>query len=934
MQLVAEKLVYAVENLFADEINQTKDKVKEHLSKQNCVAHAEIASMDCLHTLLQYHVWRLCHKTFVYEFHKYRESLSYPADPSSSKIFDQYVSMIDKEIVSKWFEKYDFLKKMITQSVKNTRSFIESVSQHFSNDAALLLSKGLIKSGAKLQSITPLESDPHNGSKVNLCLEFESSIKLLYKPRSLEVDVLIDNLFSETLKFDALQGHSPVPRTINRDKYGWQEFVQHTSINQLETSDAYYNLGLCAAVFSCLGATDLHDENIIFNGTFPYFVDLETSLQPKYHDGRGHSLPELMQGRIMRSIANTSIIPAKQLTLPHEILIGAINTPYPQETNEMVFTLKNAGTDAIDLAKEKITVKRTTVPITLVGNQPPDPLPFQKDFLNGYSDGYEKVMDKREQIYSTLTHIECSVRVVIRPTSQYYLMLDACLFPENLIDETTINKVLHYLKPPKLVRDSEIAKKTLKEEIRSIKAGDIPHFSIKANDKRLYSMDFVSNDIFDVSPANNAITMLQELSEEKLIHDQRIIAEGYSEIRIHESKYKNIEDLGYQSPLFSNALQKVTKDNPDPLVELIQSLAITTKGDNAETGWIGGVYGNIPISYDSIALISLHDTGGILFLLEHMKEYKQSSQEYIELLNQANKGLSSLRHAFSAQLESAPKSIISGASSLDFVFGHHLTRAKEIEDVATQLLSEDTAIGDAFIGLTGLGLTLASFSNTPNETLRELESKIFIESSSAMLPSDGIAHGNLGTIWSQFRLSYALKNMEKCNQLLEQALQISFPNSAGWCNGNAGLLMVLAEMASLLNQPIDLYEVAKRSTELFKDRPVDLSICHGAAGVLQSLLFAYQALGDSWYLSLANQYWENTLNLAKTNGFYTGEKNRDYLLGYFLGWSGVADSALMLKMYNNNKSIWFPLNLSSVSYQQNYAYKINPPKRNLEEMSQ
>ncbi|WP_079528018.1 type 2 lanthipeptide synthetase LanM [Halobacillus hunanensis] len=936
MQLVSERLVHAVESFFSDEIEKTNYKVKENLSRQDVVTHAEIASMDCLHTLLEFHVWRLCHKTFVYELHKYRESLSYPANPSSSKIFDRYVSLIDKELISNWFTKYDFLRKMVTQSVNNTCSFIEDVSHNFSRDATLLLSKGLISRGSKLQAITPLESDPHNGSKVNLCLEFKSSKKILYKPRSLEIDVLIDELFSDTLKFDTLQNYSPVPRTVNRGKYGWQEFVQHTPISQSETGSAYYNLGLCAAVFSCLGATDLHDENIIFNGIFPYVVDLETSLQPKY--GRSHSLHESMEEMISHSIANTSIIPAKQLTLPHEVLIGAINTPYPQVTNEMVFTLKNPGTDAVDLAKEKITVERTTVPITLTDNQAPDPLPFQEDFLNGYSDGYEKMMDKREQIYSKLTDIECLMRVVIRPTVQYYFMLDACLFPENLVDDASINQVLKYLKPPRLIRDSEIAKKTLEEEIRSIKNGDIPHFSIKANDKRLYSMDFVSNEIFDVSPANNAIKMLEELSQKRLLHDKRLIAEGYSDIRIHEADHKKTDDLGYQSPLFSNVLRKVTKDNPDPLIELIRSLSITTKTDNAQTGWIGGVYGNIPISYDSTALISLHDTGGILFLLEHMTEYEKTvtSPENINLFNQANKGLKSLRHAFSSQLESAPISIVSGYSSLDFIFNHNSNRVKGIEEIAMHFQSEETPRGDIFIGPTGIGLTLASFSDTPNQILRELESKICIENPSTMLSSDGLAHGNLGVIWAQFRLSFALKDIEGCKRFFKKASQISFPNTvntAGWCNGNAGLLMVLAEMASALNEQLDLYEVAKKSTALPKDRPIDLSICHGAAGVLQSLLFAYEALGDSWYLSLANQYWETVLDLANNNGFYTGEKNRDYLLGYFLGWSGVADSALLLKMYNNGDPAWFPLNLSSVSYQQNNIYKEHSCKEEFEEIS-
>lgn len=66
---------------------------------------------------------------------------------------------------------------------------------------------------------------------------------------------------------------------------------------------------------------------------------------------------------------------------------------------------------------------------------------------------------------------------------------------------------------------------------------------------------------------------------------------------------------------------------------------------------------------------------------------------------------------------------------------------------------------------------------------------------------------------------------------------------------------------------------------------------------------------------LANEYWLSVLKLIDINGYYTGEKNRDYLLGYFLGWSGMADSALLLKMYNEGSSPLIPLNLSSLDYQ-------------------
>src|SRR5699024_10154158 len=203
---------------------------------------------------------------------------------------------------------------MVTQTVNNTCSFIEDVCKNFSEDATLLLSKGLINRGSKLQAINPLDSDPHNNSKVILCFEFEPDKKVLYKPRSLEIDVLIDRLFYEILKFEELENCSPVPLTFHRGGYAWERFVHHTPINHSDRGKSYYNLGLCASVFSSIGATALHDENIIFDGVFPYVVDLETSIQPAY-SRECNKLNELMEETITNSIASTLIITTKLLTI-------------------------------------------------------------------------------------------------------------------------------------------------------------------------------------------------------------------------------------------------------------------------------------------------------------------------------------------------------------------------------------------------------------------------------------------------------------------------------------------------------------------------------------------------------------------------------------------------------------------------------------------
>src|SRR5699024_12259831 len=110
MQLVADILSIAVEDLFSNEIEYTNYRIKSYLSQQDVIPNDEMAFMDCLHTLLEYHGWRLCYITFVYECHEYRESISFLVDSLSLEEFHQYVRLIDKKFINNLFHKYESLK--------------------------------------------------------------------------------------------------------------------------------------------------------------------------------------------------------------------------------------------------------------------------------------------------------------------------------------------------------------------------------------------------------------------------------------------------------------------------------------------------------------------------------------------------------------------------------------------------------------------------------------------------------------------------------------------------------------------------------------------------------------------------------------------------------------------------------------------------------
>ena len=63
-------------------------------------------------------------------------------------------------------------------------------------------------------------------------------------------------------------------------------------------------------------------------------------------------------------------------------------------------------------------------------------------------------------------------------------------------------------------------------------------------------------------------------------------------------------------------------------------------------------------------------------------------------------------------------------------------------------------------------------------------------------------------------------------------------------------------------------------------------------------------------MDVAHDYWKRSLEHARRHGFHVGEPNKDHLVGYLLGWGGVAHSAVLLRAYESGDPAWVPISLT------------------------
>ncbi|GHO51856.1 type 2 lanthipeptide synthetase LanM family protein [Ktedonobacter robiniae] len=124
--------------------------------------------------------------------------------------------------------------------------------------------------------------DTHRGGRSVMLLKFRSGLQLVYKPKSLAIDVH----FQQLLQWLNEQGEGPAFRTLkllDRQTYGWSEFVTTPECSSEEEVKRFFvRQGRYLALLYALDASDFHGENVLAAGEHPVLVDLEALFHPRW----------------------------------------------------------------------------------------------------------------------------------------------------------------------------------------------------------------------------------------------------------------------------------------------------------------------------------------------------------------------------------------------------------------------------------------------------------------------------------------------------------------------------------------------------------------------------------------------------------------------------------------------------------------------------
>ncbi|GIJ73715.1 type 2 lanthipeptide synthetase LanM family protein [Virgisporangium ochraceum] len=326
--------------------------------------------------------------------------------------------------------------------------------------------------------------DSHRGGQT-VALVRCSGARLVYKPRSVAVDVALDRFLAGFLTGpDRIR----VPAVVVGDGYGWAAHVEHRyCADDAELHTFYRNLGHWLAVMRLLGGSDLHAENLVAAGPVPVVVDCETLFTPPPPERpSGYGLATDRAGALVgNTVLGTGLLPGRGLGLGWRgIDMSAIGSLPGQQPTSRLPVIVDDGTDLARMGY-------ADVPAPTALNHP-SPKPVLGRFWDDVVTGFEELTGRLRGLDTDgrldLTGFaDVPIRVVLRSTESYAEVGRMLWHPRSLHDEPAARRHAADL----LARQAANAPGrpddpvVIDAEVADLLVADVPMFTTTPGDGRM-----------------------------------------------------------------------------------------------------------------------------------------------------------------------------------------------------------------------------------------------------------------------------------------------------------------------------------------------------------------------------------------------------------------------------------------------------------------
>ncbi|WP_165423146.1 type 2 lanthipeptide synthetase LanM [Ktedonosporobacter rubrisoli] len=434
--------------------------------------------------------------------------------------FQSYIERLSQpEHLLNFLEEYCVLARqlMITLDlwVEGRIEFLRHLCQDWEE---ILTTFFLEQNPGQLTEVQAEVGDLHRHGRSVMILTFRSGWQLVYKPRSLSIDIH----FQEVLSWLNTYGNHPSFRPlklINYGTHGWAECVSAAACSSEEEVISFYERqGGYLALLYVLEASDFHYENIIASGEHPFLIDLEALFHPRVSKESITALQRPAQQALDHSVMRIALLPQRFWSndASKGVDISGLGNPEGQLSPRPVPRWEGLGTDEMKVIREQVKLQGGKNCPKLAGKYV-QASEYIECIERGFVAIYRLLIEHREiflaKILPRFAHDE--IRFVARPTSSYGHLLTESFHPNNLRDALRQERLFDRLWMA--VEFQPSLQRLIPAERADLLRGDIPLFTTTPSSRDLFSSEGKSIPrFFPESSISQARKLLTQLNEEDL----------------------------------------------------------------------------------------------------------------------------------------------------------------------------------------------------------------------------------------------------------------------------------------------------------------------------------------------------------------------------------------------------------------------------------
>ncbi len=448
---------------------------------------------------------------------------------SSAEQFASFTERIrDPEIARAIFREYPVLGRRISLRTDQWITTSLELARRLCEDLAAI--RQTFCGGehpGKLKELNAGLGDRHRGGRSVFTLRFSSGLRLVYKPRSLAVDIGFQQLL-EWCNSHFGQAPFRTLEILDRETHGWVEYVAPEECRTVaEVARFFERQGRFLALFYALQATDFHFENLIAAGEHPMVVDLESLFHPRLEVKNPRRLDNLGAATLVSSVLTVGLLPQRMfLSAGSEgVDVSGLGAEEDQLTPQAVPVWEQAGTADMRLTRKRVPFTSGTHRVRLRGADV-DILDFLDPLVAGFAAMYRVLAEHREILLAEggpLSALESSeVRVIARPSRVYALLLQESAHPDLLRSALDRDRFFD-----RLWLDLEhrpYLEQLIAFEQEALSEDDIPLFTTRPESRSLWaSSGREIRDHLEQPSADLVRSLIRRLSDEDLARQSWLI---------------------------------------------------------------------------------------------------------------------------------------------------------------------------------------------------------------------------------------------------------------------------------------------------------------------------------------------------------------------------------------------------------------------------